>query len=315
MKVFLTGATGAIGRPLTRQLVEAGHTVHGTTTSEAKVPLLWNLGAHPVVLDVLDPDAVAQAVAEAEPDVVVHEATALGGVAFDLRRFDRTFAQTNRLRTEGTDHLLAAARAVGARRFVAQSFAGWPQARKGGPVNDEDAPFDPAPPAPMREGFAAIRHLEAATLAYPGDGVVLRYGGFYGPGTSLSAEPGSEFPEVVRKRRLPIVGAGTGVWSFIHVEDAASATVRAVEAAPAGVYNVVDDEPARPTEWLPALADALGAPPPRRVPRWLGRLAGGEVAVAMMTSVRGASNAKARRELGWQPRYASWRRGFVEGLA
>jgi nucleoside-diphosphate-sugar epimerase len=315
MKVFLTGATGAIGRPLTRQLVEAGHTVHATTTTEAKVAQLWNVGAHPIVLDLLDPDAVARAVAEAEPDVVVHQATALGSAKFDMRRFDRTFAMTNRLRTEGTDHLLAAARAVGARRFVAQSFAGWPLAREGGPVKDETAPFDPSPPAPMRQGFAAIKHLEEATLAYAGEGVVLRYGGFYGPGTSLSGEPGSEFPDVIRKRRLPIVGEGTGVWSFIHVEDAATATVRAIEHGEAGIYHVVDDEPARPTEWIPVLADALGAPPPRHVPRWLGRIAGGEVAVAMMTTVRGASNAKARRELGWEPRYPSWRKGFVEALS
>ncbi len=314
MDIFLAGATGALGRRLVPLLVERGHTVVGMTTSPDKQELLRDLGARPVVGDLLDADAVAGAVAAASPEVVVHQATALAG-AFDLKHFERTFAQTNRLRTEGTDHLVAAAGAAGARRFVAQSFTGWPFARTGGPVKSEDDPLDPDPPAPLASTLAAIRHLERATQAFAGEGVVLRYGGFYGPGTNLSADPSAEIAVQVRARRFPVVGDGGGIWSFVHIDDAAAATAAAIEDGAPGVYQVVDDDPAPVREWLPALAEALGARPPRRVPRWLGRLAAGEAAVAMMTDVRGASNAKARRELGWQPVHRSWRDGFTEAVA
>lgn len=315
MKVFIAGATGAIGRELVPRLAARGHEVVGMTRSASKRDLLRDLGARPVVADALDPDAVAAAVASAEPEVVVHQLTALSG-DFDLRHMERFFATTNRLRTEGTDHLLSAARAVGARRFVAQSFAGWPAARRGGPVTDEEAPFDPHPAKGFRSSLAAIRHLEeAVTGATWLEGVVLRYGGFYGPGTSLSADPAAAHTAAIRARRFPVVGDGGGVWSFVHVADAAEATAIAVERGRRGVYNVVDDEPAPARVWMPELARVLGAEPPRRVPRWLGRLLAGEAATVMMTEVRGASNAKARRELGWAPRYPSWRQGFARGLA
>jgi nucleoside-diphosphate-sugar epimerase len=288
--------------------------VTGLTRTESKRDLVRSLGARAAVGDALDPDAVATAVAEAEPEVVVHELTALSG-PFDMRHFDRLFALTNRLRTEGTDHLLAAARAVGARRFVAQSYAGWPFARTDGMVKSESDPLDPDPPQAMRSTIDAIRHVEEAVTAIEwGEGIVLRYGGFYGPGTSVSQDPAAEMSGAVRKRRFPVVGSGAGVWSFIHIEDAAAATVAAVEHGSRGIYQVVDDDPAPVREWLPALASALHAKPPRRFPRWVARLAAGEAATVMMTEGRGASNANAKRELGWEPRYASWRQGFAQGL-
>jgi nucleoside-diphosphate-sugar epimerase len=313
MKVFVAGATGAIGKILVPKLVAGGHEVVGITRTPAKQDLVRSLGARPAVADALDPDAVARAVAEAEPEVIVHQLTALGSI--DLRHVERSFAETNRLRTEGTDHLLAAGRAVGVRRFVAQSYAGWPFARTGGPVKDESDPLDPTPPADLRTTLDAIRYLEeAVTGAAWTEGVVLRYGGFYGPGTSISIRPEGEHVELIRKRKFPMVGNGAGVWSFIHIEDAAAATVAAVEHGERGIYNVVDDEPAPVSEWLPAAAGAVGAKPPRRVPRWIGRLAAGEAATVMMTESRGASNEKAKRELGWSPRYPSWRQGFARGL-
>ena len=314
MKVFVAGATGVLGRQLVPQLVARGHAVVGMTRSQSKEGLVRGLGARPLVADALEPDAVAQAVASAEPDVIVHELTALSG-DFDMRRIDRAFQATNRLRTDGTDHLLAAARVVGARRFVAQSYAGWPAARTGGPVKGEDAPFDPDPPEKLRAMLDAIRHLEAVvTGAGWVEGVVLRYGAFYGPGTTLSADPAAAHSAAVRKGRFPVVGDGAGIWSLIHIEDAAAATAIAVERGAPGIYNVVDDDPAPVRDWLPELARALGAKPPRRVPRWLGRLLAGEAATVMMTEVRGASNAKAKRELGWTLRYPSWRQGFAQGL-
>ena len=309
MKVLVAGATGALGRPLVVRLVARGHEVAGMTRSVSKREAVRSLGARPVVADALDSEEVVRAVAEAEPEVIVHQLTALAG-SLDLRHVDRAFAPTNRLRTEGTDHLLAVARAVGTRRFVAQSFAGWPFARTGGPVKTEDDPLDPEPPEQMRRTLDAIRYLEdVVTGADWTEGVVLRYGAFYGPGTSLDGE-GSEHVEMIRKRRFPVIGDGGGVWSFIHIEDAADATVAAVERARSGIYNIVDDEPAPVAEWLPAAAIAVGAKPPRRVPRWLGRLLAGEAATVMMTEVRGASNAKAKRELGWRPSHPSWREGF-----
>ncbi|HXF72763.1 MAG TPA: NAD(P)-dependent oxidoreductase [Actinomycetota bacterium] len=312
MNVFVAGATGAIGRRLVPLLVARGHEVVGTTRTASKADALRAAGARPVVLDALDREAVREAVLRAEPEVVVHELTALTGLR-DIRRFDEAAALTNRLRTEGTDHLLAAAREAGARRFVAQSFAGTTYARTGGPVKAEDDPLDPDPPAAFRRTFRAIRHLEGAVLGAEGlEGIVLRYGFFYGPGTSLGRD-GFQI-EDIRRRRLPILGRGTGVWSFIHIDDAATATVASIERGKPGVYNVVDDDPAPVAEWLPALAAAVGAKPPRRVPVWLGRLLAGEHGAAMMTENRGASNEKAKRELGWRPAYPSWRTGFREGL-
>ena len=314
MKVFVAGATGALGKILVPQLVRGGHEVVGLTRTPSKRDLVRSLGARPAVADALDPDAVARAVAEAEPEVIVHQLTALSA-SIDMRHIARDFAETNRLRTEGTDHLLAAGRAVGVERFVAQSYAGWPFARTGGPVKDESDPLDPTPPDGLREMLDAIRHLEeAVTGAAWTEGVVLRYGGFYGPGTSFSVQPEGEHVALIRKRRFPLVGDGGGVWSFIHIEDAATATVAAVEHGERGIYNVVDDEPAPVSEWLPAAAGAVGAKPPRRLPLWLGRIAAGEAPVLVMTEMRGGSNAKAKRELGWQPRWPTWRVGFAKGL-
>jgi nucleoside-diphosphate-sugar epimerase len=256
---------------------------------------------------------VLEAVAHAQPDVIVHQLTSLAG-ALDMRHFDRGFALTNRLRTEGTDHLLSAGRAIGVRRFVAQSFTSWPYARTGAAVKSEEDPLDATPPKDMQGSMDAIRYLERAVLeADWTEGVVLRYGGFYGPGTSLRR--GGEMTQLIRRRRIPLIGDGAGVWSFIHIEDAAEATAIAVERGRPGIYNVVDDEPATVAEWLPALAAAAGAKAPRRVPRWLARALAGEVAVVMMTEIRGASNQKAKQELAWQPAHASWRRAFVQELA
>jgi 2-alkyl-3-oxoalkanoate reductase len=319
MKVFLAGATGVLGRALVPQLVTRGHEVVGMTRSASKQDLVRGLGARPVVADALDPDAVAQAVASAEPEVIVHQLTALSGeMSFrDMRHPESSSAaiMTNRLRTEATDHLLAAGRAVGARRFVAQSFVAFRWARTGGPVLSEADPVDPRPPAALRAALVGILHVERTvpTIEW-GEGLVLRYGGFYGPGTSVSLAPDAVMAVAVRKRRFPIVGDGGGVWSHIHIDDAAAATVAAVDHRQPGIYNIVDDEPAAVREWLPVLASALDAKPPRRIPRWLGRLAAGEAATVMMTESRGSSNAKAKREFGWQPRYASWRQGFAQGL-
>jgi nucleoside-diphosphate-sugar epimerase len=307
MRVFVAGATGAIGRQLVPRLVAAGHEVHGMTRSESKQAMLHELGAVPVIADALDPDQVAEAVGRARPDVIVHQLTALGAV--DLRHLDRAFAPTNRLRTEGTDHLLSAGQAVGVRRFVAQSnYAMY--ARTGAALKSEEDPLDPAPARELRANLAAIRHLEEAVLdARWTEGIVLRYGWFYGPGTSMM--PGGEQFEMIRKHKFPLVGDGGAVWSFIHIADAAEATVAAVEHGSRGVYNVVDDDPAPVAEWLPALAQQLGAKKPMRVPRFVGRLFAGETGTVMMTELRGASNAKAKRELAWHPAHPSWRQGFL----
>ena len=308
MRVFVAGATGTIGRQLVPRLVEAGHEVHGMTRSESKQAMLHELGAVPVVADALDPDQVAEAVCRARPDVIVHQLTAIPAT-LDMRHFDRDFALTNRLRTEGTNHLLSAGQAVGVRRFVAQSYF-VSYARTGGPVKTEEDPLDRSPAREMRETLAAIRHLEEAVLgARWTEGIVLRYGAFYGPGTSMA--PGGEQSEMIRKRKFPLVGGGGGVWSYIHVADAAEATVAAVEHGSRGVYNVVDDDPAPVAEWLPAMAQELGARKPMRVPRFVGRLFAGEAGVVMMTELRGASNAKAKRELAWRPAHPSWRDGFA----
>ena len=310
MRIFLAGATGAIGGRLVPLLLEAGHEVTGTTRSPAKADMLRAAGAEPVIADGLDRDAIVAAIAAARPDAIVHQLTALGDLT-SLRNLDGAFALTNRLRTEGTDNLLAGAREAGTRRFVAQSFTGWPYARTGGPVKTEDDPLDPDPVPSMSKTLAAIRRLEQ-TVTQAG-GIALRYGGFYGPGTGLT--PGGDQVELIRKRRFPIVGDGGGVWSFIHIDDAAAATLAALErGTPGAIYNVVDDDPAPVREWLPALAAAAGAKPPRRLPRWLARVVAGESVATMMTEIRGASNAKAKRELGWEPAHPSWREGFRAAL-
>jgi nucleoside-diphosphate-sugar epimerase len=300
MRVFVAGATGAIGRQLVPRLVAGGHEVHGMTRTESKQGMLRELGAVPVVADALDPDQVATAVGRAEPDVIVHQLTALAGEG--MRGLKRRVAMTNRLRSEGTDHLLAAGQAVGVRRFVAQSNYGL-YARTGGPVKSEEDPVDPTPPRRQREAAAAIYHLEEAVLdAGWTEGIVLRYGAFYGPGTGMD--------EWFRKRRFPLVGDGGGVWSWVHIADAAEATVAAVEHGTRGIYNIVDDDPVPVAEWLPALTRMLSGKKPRRVPSFIVRLAAGEFAVLMMTEGRGASNARAKRELGWRPAHPSWRQGF-----
>jgi nucleoside-diphosphate-sugar epimerase len=305
MRVFVAGASGAIGTRLVPQLVDRGHEVIGTSTSPTGAKRVRALGAKPVALDLLDAPAVRKAVLGAAPEAIVHEATALADLS-DFKHFDRTFHQTNRLRTEGTDALLAAAREAGVRRIVAQSYASARYARVGGPVKSEDDPLDPTPAPNAREAFAAMRHNdEAVTEA---GGIALRYGTFYGASND-------GLPEPVRKRQFPIIGKGGGVTSFIHLDDAAAATVLALERGEPGAYNVVDDEPAAAREWLPVLAQVLGAKPPRRLPRWLARLFAGEAVVMMGTESRGASNAKAKRELGWELRYPSWRQGFVATYA
>jgi nucleoside-diphosphate-sugar epimerase len=303
MKILIAGATGAAGRALIPVLIANGHTVAGTSRSEAKLAALRELGADAVVMDGLDAASVKAAVEAVDPDVIVHQMTALSSV--DFRNVDKSFHITNRLRTEGTEHLLAAAEG---KLVVAQSFAGWPAARTGGPIKTETDPLDPQPPKGIRETHAAIRRLEA--LVTGAGGIVLRYGGFYGPGTGMA--PDGDQAEMVRKRQFPLVGNGAGIWSFLHVEDLATATLAAIERGrPGEIYNIVDDEPAPVREWLPYLAQQLGAKPPRKVPAWLGRIVASPAAVAMMTESRGASNAKAKAELGWTPRYASWREGFA----
>jgi nucleoside-diphosphate-sugar epimerase len=301
MRVFVAGASGAIGRRLIPLLIDAGHEVTGSHRSPASAEPLRALGAHPVELDLLDARAVRTAVLEHEPEAIVHEATALANVKF-ARNMDKVTRATSELRTTGTDALLAAAREAGVRRFVAQSVAAYSRyAREGGPVKSEDDPVDPAPPKHFRRAAAALAHLEAAVTGF--GGIALRYGAFYG-----AADDGTIAP--VRKRQFPIVGDGGGIWSWIHLDDAASATALALEHDGPAIYNVVDDEPAPVREWLPVLADALGAKPPRRLPTWLARLLAGEAVTVMSTEARGASNARARRELGWSPRYATWRTGF-----
>jgi len=306
MNIFLAGATGAVGRSLIPLLRDHGHTVTGTTRSPDKAAALRALGAEPVVLDGLDRAAVLDAVAAAQPDAIISQMTALTGLS-DPRKFERAFALTNRLRTEGTEHLLAAARETGVERVIVQSYAGWPYAHTGGSVKAETDPLDPDPPKQMRAALDAIRRQEA--LATEAGGVALRYGGFYGLGTGLA--PGGEQWEAVQARKFPLVGDGGGVWSFIHIDDAAAATLATLEHwTPGEIYNIVDDEPAPVREWLPAVAAAIGAPPPRKVPRWVARLMGEHV-VALMCEVRGASNAKARSELDWAPQWPTWREGFA----
>jgi nucleoside-diphosphate-sugar epimerase len=314
MKVFVAGATGALGKQLVPMLIEQGHEVTGTTRTPEKQDLIREMGARPAVADALDPEAVAQAVAEAEPEVVLHQLTAINPGKLS-RSVDKTMALTNRLRTEGTDHLLAAARAVGASRFIVQSFAGWPFELTGGPVKTEKDPLQSTPPKDVSKTLGAIRYVEETVPAADGiEGLALRYGGFYGPGTSLGVNPDGEQVAMLRKGRFPIIGDGGGIWSLVHIHDAAAATAAAMARGEPGVYNVVDDEPAPVGDILRDLAQVIGSRPPRKIPRWLGRLIAGEGMTIMMTEVRGASNDKAKRELDWQLRYPSWRLGFREGL-
>jgi nucleoside-diphosphate-sugar epimerase len=309
MKIFVAGATGAVGRRLVLLLTSAGHEVAGLTRSPAKADLLRRIGATPVIADALDRAAVMNVVRQEKPEIVIHELTSIKKV--DLRNFDQGFTETNRLRTEGTDNLLAAARAAGVRRFIAQSFAGWPYARAGGPIKTEEDPLDSEPPAAFRRTLEAIRYLESAVIGETAvEGLILRDGSLYGPGTAMSLD--GWMVNDVRKRRIPIIGGG-GVWSFTHVDDAARFTRAAVERGVPGVYNIVDDDPARVSQWLPALAEALGAKAPRRIPAWIARFVIGDV-VVFMTDVRGASNAKAKRAFGVNLIWPSWRDGFKRGL-
>jgi nucleoside-diphosphate-sugar epimerase len=312
MKIFVAGATGAIGKFLVPHLVETGHDVVALVRSAQRAKALEEKGVKVAVADALNKDELTAAITAAEPEVIIHQLTSLTGVG-NFKKFDEEFALTNRFRTETTDTMLAAARVVGTRRFIAQSFCGWLFAREGGPVKTEEDRLDTDPPASFSKTLAAIRYLEdTVRRTIDLQAFALRYGFFYGPGTSIAKD--GAIAELVRKRSIPIVGDGAGVWSFIHITDAARATVAAISRGQPGIYNVVDDEPAPVSAWLPALAEAVGAKPPRRLPVWLGKLAIGEGGVSMMTKTRGGSNAKAKRELEWQPRYPSWRRGFVEGL-
>jgi nucleoside-diphosphate-sugar epimerase len=307
MRVFVAGANGAVGRRLVPMLVARGHLVTGTTTSEKSTDAVRAMGAEPVVVDGLDAAGIGEAVARAEPDAIIHEMTALSGTP-DFRHFDRWFALTNRLRTEGTEHLLAAAKASGVKRFVAQSFTGWSNSREGSWIKTEDDPLDPHPVKEQTETLAAIKFLERTILDAPLEGIVVRYGGLYGPGSSET------LGAILRKRMFPVIGNGAGIVSSTHVDDAAGGTLAALERGHRGVYNIVDDDPAPSGVFIPAIAEALGAPKPLRIPAWLGRLLAGDVAVTMMTEGRGSSNAKAKRELGWQPIWPSWRDGFRHGL-
>jgi 2-alkyl-3-oxoalkanoate reductase len=310
MRVYVAGGSGAIGRRLIPQLIAAGHDVVATTSSRRRIEDLEILGAHPLVVDGLDEEAVIKSVCLAQPDAVTNEMTALAA-ATNLRNFDRAFARTNELRTKGNSHLICAAQIAQVRRLISQSYTGWSNARDGEGVKTEHDRLDPDPPRTMRRSLEAIKQVERMTTrATRLEGLALRYGSLYGPGTAFS----TDYVEQVGKRRLPLIGAGTGIWSFVHIDDAAAATVLALERGSRGVYNIVDDDPAPVSDWLPFLADVLGAKQPRRIPVWLARIVAGEAITSMSTRINGSSNAKARRELRWVPRYRSWRQGFREAL-
>ncbi|MET9272861.1 NAD(P)-dependent oxidoreductase [Kribbella sp. NPDC003557] len=312
MKVLVAGATGGLGRSLVPQLLAAGHEVTGMTRSESGAAGVRAFGAEAVLADGLDAAAVRAAVESVRPEVVVHQMTALKG-GIDFKHFDDSFATTNRLRTDGTDNLLAAAKAAGVRRFVVQSYAGWNMQHGGSAAKTEADPLDPNPVPAQRQTMAGIKYVESAAVNTEGiEGVALRYANFYGPTADLGK--GGSMVELIQKRRLPIIGDGTGVWSFIHYDDAAAATVKAVESDVTGVFQIADDDPAQAAVWLPELARILGAKAPRHIPAWLGRLAVGDVGVAAFTEIRGVDNSLAKRTFDWQPGYASWREGFRQGL-
>jgi nucleoside-diphosphate-sugar epimerase len=312
MKIFLAGGTGAVGRRLIPLLARRGHQVAATTRSVDKGKILQQLGAEPVFLDGLKRDAVRAAVTSFRPDVIVHQMTALASMR-SLKNFDQEFALTNRLRTEGTAYLIEAARSAGARKLIVQSYAGWPSIREGSPIKTEEDSLDPNPPQRMRKTLDAIRLLESTVTAASGlTGVVLRYGSFYGPGTSIA--PDGEIGLAVRKGKFPIIGDGGGIWSFIHMDDVANATRLAIEGSISGIYNIVDNEPAELNVWLPFLAKALGGKQPSRLPAWIGRIVLGDAGISMMTKIRGASNVKAKQVLNWRPLYPSWREGFIRGF-
>lgn len=314
MRIFIAGATGALGSRLAHLLTEAGHEVFGSSRNEAGRAAVEARGAVGIVMDPLDRASVVAAVAEAKPDVIVHQLTALGSLSGNMKKWDQDFAMTNRLRTEATDHLLAAARESGVRRFVAQSYGGhWTNERTGGPVKSEADPLVDDPGKEARQTLAALKHVEQAVTSAPGiEGVVLRYGNFYGPGNAMSRD--GEMGAMVRKGKFPVVGGGAGVWSWIHIDDAAAATVVAIERGAPGIYNIVDDDPAPIGEWLPYLAEQLDGKKPMRLPAWLAKPLIGQFGLSLMTTVRGSSNEKAKRELGWAPRWASWRDGFRDGM-
>ncbi|MFF2276760.1 NAD-dependent epimerase/dehydratase family protein [Agromyces sp. NPDC058126] len=309
MRIFIAGGSGAVGSRLVPMLVAAGHEVTGTARTDEGIGRIRAAGGRGVVMDGTDDASIRRAVLDARPEVLVHQLTSLSG-RFDFKRFDETFAVTNRLRTRGTDALIAAAQEAGTGRIVVQSYTGWTNEHSGARVKTETDPIDPSPVPAARNTLAAIAHAERATVA--AGGLALRFGNFYGPGQSLGE--GGEMLESVRRRQVPIVGDGAGVWSFCHIDDAAAATFAAVERGAAGVYNIVDDEPAEVAEWMPVLSRAVGAKPPMHAPAWIARLLIGDFGVSWMTTARGSSNAKAKAELGWQPRYASWRDGFEDGL-
>jgi len=312
MRIFVAGATGAVGRELVPALIAGGHQVTGLTRSPAKADMIKRMGGQPVVADALDTAAVTSALRAAEPEVLVDELTDLSGLA-DFRYFDRGFAATNRLRTEGTDVLLGAARAAGVRRFIAQSFCGWTVSRTAGPIKSEADPRGSDPPTELRRTLDAMRYLEqTVTASSVPEGIVLRYGSFYGENTGILAPA---MIDQLRHRRVPVIGDGAGWWSFIHVADAASATITAIERGqPGQAYDIVDDEPAQVKDWLPRLAQMVGAKPPLHVPTWIGRLLAGEHMVVMMTQVSGSANERAKRELDWRPAHPSWREGFPQAL-
>lgn len=312
MRILVAGASGVVGRALLPALLARGHVVAGLVKKASSTAAVAKTGAIPFVADALDAKQVRECLEKFRPDAVTHQLTAIPPTT-DLRHFERIFATTNALRTTGLDNLVAAARHVGTRRFVAQSFCGWTFARQGGAVKTEDDPLDNEPPAAVRTTLQALRHVED-TMSSATDlrGAALRYGGFYGPGTFISTD--GDLVRQVRRRIAPIVGSGGGTWSFIHMDDVASATAAALESDAGGIFNVVDDEPAAVAEWLPGLAAAIGAKPPRRIPAWLGRLLLPEHVYLMMTQIRGGSNAKFKRTFEWRPQYASWREGFRRGL-
>ena len=312
MKVLVAGATGGLGRSLVPKLIAAGHEVTGMIRSESGAAGVRAQGADVVLADGLDAEAVKAAVVSVRPEVVVHQMTALKS-GIDFKKFDESFAVTNRLRTEGTENLLAASHAAGVRRIVVQSYAGWNLQHGGSPTKTENDPLLTNPAAAARQTLAGIRELESAVTGDQAiEGLVLRYASFYGPTGAIGK--GGETVELIRQRKLPLIGDGSGIWSFIHYDDAADATVRAVETGDPGIYQIADDDPASAAVWLPELARILGAKPPRHIPVWLGKLAAGDVAVAAFTQIRGADNSKAKDTFSWQPGYASWRQGFRNGL-